>query len=424
MSSTPLAQGAWAGGIRSMKDGYDFPDPEAPEQPDVGPAVGTRRTDARFWDSALFGACAAFVAVGLLETIKVYLFRHLQGIGKPAGFVLLEVMPWWVLWMPLLPIVLWLARRYRFDSPRWPRTASVHLIWAIGLSIIHVWAFAVVYRLLMPDQPSSQLALGVQVRQLMARHLFTDLVTYSATVGIYVAFINFTRYRRTTIAVAQSDARAARLQLSLSEARLQALRMELNPHFLFNALNAVAGLVRRREHDAAIETLSQLGDLLRTTLNREMPAEIPLSEEMELLDRFLNIERVRFGERLQIARELELEALGALVPPLILQPIVENALKHGIARRTGPAFLEITARHVGSQLELTVKDSGEGVASRHGRPPRDGVGLSNTKARLEQLYGAGAYSVELSNEPGGGARARVVLPWHLTAARELVAASA
>lgn len=407
-----------------MRDGYDFPDQEAPEQPDVGPIVG-RRTDARrFWDTALFGACVAYVAVGLLETIKVYLFRHLQGIGKPAGFVLLEVMPWWILWMPLLPIVLWLARRYRFDSPRWLRGTSVHLIWAIGLSIIHVTAFAVVYRLLMPDQLSSQATLGVQVRQLMARHLFTDLVTYSATVGIYVAFINFTRYRRTTIAVAQSDARAARLQLSLSEARLQALRMELNPHFLFNALNAVAGLVRRREHDAAIETLSQLGDLLRTTLNREMPAEIPLSEEMELLDRFLSIERVRFGERLQIARELEPAALGALVPPLILQPIVENALKHGIARRTGPAFLEITARHVGSQLELTVKDSGEGVASRHGRPPRDGVGLSNTKARLEQLYGAGAYSVELSNEPSGGARARVVLPWHLTAARELVAASA
>jgi LytS/YehU family sensor histidine kinase len=103
---------------------------------------------------------------------------------------------------------------------------------------------------------------------------------------------------------------------------------------------------------------------------------------------------------------------------------VENALKHGIARRTGPAFLEISARRVGAQLELSVRDSGEGLTSRHGRPPRDGVGLSNTKARLEQLYGAEAYLVELSNEPGGGARARVVLPWHLTAARELVAASA
>jgi len=408
-----------------MTNGYDFAGATDPAPLDSEPLRGGLRTGARpIWESALLGACGAYVAVGVLETIKVYLFRHLQGIPRSPGYVFLEVMPWWTLWMPLLPIVLWLARRYRFDGPHWMRSASIHLIWAIGLSILHVTAFSATYRLLMPGQPAIQETLGGQVRYFMARHLFTDLVTYCATVGVYLAFVNFTRYRRTAIAAAQSDARAARLQLSLSEARLQALRMELNPHFLFNALNAVGGLVRRREHDAAIETLSQLGELLRTTLNREMPAEIPLVEEMELLDRFLSIERVRFGERLNITREIEAEAQLALVPPLILQPLVENALKHGIARRTGPAFLEITARRVGTQLELAVRDSGEGLSSRHGRPPRDGVGLSNTKARLEQLYGAEAYLVELSNEPGGGVRARVVLPWHLTAARELVAASA
>jgi signal transduction histidine kinase len=407
-----------------MTDGYDFDGTGGPAFPGREPTPEVFGADARpVWETALLGACGAYAAVGVLETIKVYLFRHIQGIPKSPGFVFLEVMPWWTLWMPLLPVVLWLARRYRFDSPGWLRNASVHLVWAIGLSVIHVTAFSAVYRLLMPGQPAIQETLGDQVRYFMARHLFTDLVTYCATIGVYLAFVNFTRYRRTAIAAAQSDARAARLQLSLSEARLQTLRMELNPHFLFNALNAVAGLVRRREHDAAIETLSQLGELLRTTLNREMPAEVPLVEEMELLDRFLSIERVRFGERLNIAREIEPEAQYALVPPLILQPIVENALKHGIARRTGPAFLEITARRVGTQLELSVRDSGAGL-SRHGRPPRDGVGLSNTKARLEQLYGAKAYMVELSNEPGGGARARVVLPWHLTAARELVAASA
>lgn len=397
--------------------------------PDGSPATPRERAAALSvagprWQSALLGAALAYTAMGILETIKVYLFRHLQGIGKPPGFVFLEVMPWWTLWMPLLPLVLWFARHFRFDGPRWVRSGVVHLGAAIILSILHVILFSTSYRLLFPDQPGIQATLGGQVRMFMARHLFTDLVTYAGTVGVYLAFENFTRFRRTAVAAAQSDARAARLQLNLSEARMQALRMELNPHFLFNALNAVAGLVRRREHDAAIETLSQLGDLLRTTLNREMPAEVALHEELELLDRFLNIERVRFGERLHIARDIEPEAQWALVPPLILQPIVENALKHGIARRTGPAFLEITARRVGPQLELSVRDSGEGLSSLRGRPPREGVGLSNIRGRLEELYGRDAFLVELADEPAGGARTRVLLPWHLTSARGEVAASA
>jgi signal transduction histidine kinase len=391
---------------------------------DGAPENGGDAIDGPPFQSALLGACLAFTAVGVLETIKVYLFRHLQGIGKSPAYVFLEVMPWWTLWMPLLPVVLWLARRFRFDGSQWLRSGTLHLGAAIGLAIIHVTAFSAAYRLLFAESPTIQETLGGQVRYFMARHLFTDLVTYCATIGVYLAFENFSRFRRTAIAAAQSDARAARLQLSLSEARMQTLRMELNPHFLFNALNAVAGLVRRREHDAAIETLSQLGDLLRTTLNREMPAEVPLAEELQLLDRFLNIERVRFGDRLHIVLDIENEAQSALVPPLILQPIVENALKHGIARRTGPAFLEISARHVGAQLELSVRDSGEGLTSRHGRPLREGVGLSNIRGRLEELYGRDAFLVELADDPGGGARTRLLLPWHLTAARELVAVSA
>jgi hypothetical protein len=363
------------------------------------------------------------MAAGVLETVKVYVFRHLQGIGKPAAFVVLEVMPWWTLWMPLLPLVIWLARRFRFDGPEWLWSGSVHLVSAIGLATVHVAAFSAAYRALFADQPAFQDSLGAQVRYFMARHVFTDVVTYCATVGVYLAFENFARYRRTAIAAALSDAKAARLQLSLSEARLQTLRMELNPHFLFNALNAVAGLVRRREHEAAIETLSQLGDLLRTTLNRELPPEVPLAEELGLLDRFLGIERVRFGERLQVVFDIAPDAERALVPPLILQPIVENALKHGIARRTGPATLHIGARRAGAQLELSVRDSGVGL-SRQGRPPREGVGLSNTRARLAQLYGAPACLVELTDEPAGGARTRVLFPWHLAAATELVAVSA
>ncbi len=390
----------------------------------AGPPAGSEA--AIPWQSALFGASLAYVAVGLLETVKVYLFRHLQGIGRNFAFVSLEIMPWWSLWLPILPAVLWVSRRFRFAEGHWKLSSTVHFVAAFGLSTAHVVVFSAVFMVFFPDSVVIQPSLPEQIRYFLGRYLFTDFLTYCATVAVYLAFDNFVRYRRTAIAAAQNAARAAQLRLSLSEARMQALRMELNPHFLFNTLNAVAGLVRRREHDAAIETLSQLGELLRTTLNREMPTEVTLLDELALLDRFLGIERVRFGERLQVTHEIDEDAYEALVPPLILQPIVENAVKHGVARRTGPAFLEISARRIddGARLELSVRDSGEGLSARHGRPPREGVGLSNIKARLEELYGHGSYRVELRDEPGGGARTIVVLPWHAGNGTQMVAASA
>ena len=205
---------------------------------------------------------------------------------------------------------------------------------------------------------------------------------------------------------------------------MHALRMELNPHFLFNALNAVAGLVRRREHDGAIDMLSRLGELLRTTLNRDLPLEVPLSEELELLRHFLEIEVVRFGDRLRVSWEVEPESQAALVPPLILQPLVENALRHGLSRRQGPALLRISARRTGLHLELSVRDTGEGLAAHGSRAPREGIGLSNTRARLEQMYGRDATALELTDVPGGGARTRLLLPFHLDAGRGHVAVGA
>jgi LytS/YehU family sensor histidine kinase len=267
------------------------------------------------------------------------------------------------------------------------------------------------------------MTLDERVRLVLLRFLFQDILTYCTTVGVYYAFEYFTGFRRSALAAARSEARAARLRLSLAEARIHALRMELNPHFLFNALNAVAGLVRKREHDAAIDTLQRLGELLRTTLNRDAPSEVSLAEELELLRRFLDIELVRFGDRLRIAWEIEPETYAAYVPPLILQPLVENALRHGISRRQGAALLRVTARRVGPQLELAVRDTGEGL-SYGGRQPREGIGLSNTRQRLSELYGAEATSLELSDVAGGGVRAKMLLPFHLTRNRLDVALGA
>ena len=355
------------------------------------------------------GACAA---IGLMECAKDYVMLEIQGGEQPMISVLRNEALWWVLWMLLMPGVIALGRRFPFDGGRWRQATAIHLTLSIVLSLGHLAAFGSAYYWAAgPTSWGPTVAKTIEV--FTNRYLATDVVIYAAALGTYYAFEYYERFRRLALEAAQAEGRAARLQLSLVEARIHALRMELNPHFLFNALNAASGLVRKRENDAAVDMLARLGDLLRTTLDREMPAEVGLSEEIHYLARFVDIELVRFGDRLRVTWDIDADVRNALVPPLILQPLVENALRHGIARRPGPAQLRISARRVGLHLELAVRDSGEGLVA-DGRSPREGIGLSNTRARLAELYGPEAAQLEIADVPGGGVRARLLLPFHTT----------
>jgi two-component system, LytTR family, sensor kinase len=391
----------------ATEDGEDYLDDLAIDRPEVMMAAGP--VD---WRKAAAVGVVACVVVGLLESVNDYVLRWIEGSPRGWLFVTREQMPWWLLWSVFLPAVLWLARRFRFDDARWRRSAAVHAGMGLLIALAHGVTYAVGFHYAAPG--ATPVTLGAHVRLFLMRYLFMDIMTYSAAVGVYYAFEYFSGFRRSALAAARSEAQAATLQLNLAEARIHALRMELNPHFLFNALNAVAGLVCKRSHEAAIDMLDQLGELLRTTLNRNMPAEVPLAEELELLRRYLSIEQVRFGDRLRVTWDVDPETHAALVPPLILQPLLENALRHGIARRPGSAMVRISARRAGLHLELAVRDTGEGLAS-HGRPPREGIGLSNIRARLAEMYGRDATQVELTDVPGGGARARLMIPYHLTA---------
>jgi LytS/YehU family sensor histidine kinase len=280
----------------------------------------------------------------------------------------------------------------------------VQLASALGFSALHILVEGAVYYFswshhVMPS-------LRAQWRVLFSNYLPLDVVTCFAIVGAWHAFDFRERARA-------GELRTARLTLGLAEARMQALRSELNPHFLFNALNAVAGLVRRQENDAAVRMLARLGELLSATLDQKRGPQIPLREELLLLDRYLDIERVRFGDRLTIDVRHGPEADRALVPTFMLQPLVENAVRHGISRRAGRARIEVRAERAGDALHLAVRDTGEGLDSPGA--PREGIGLSNTRARLTELYG-GAATLSLENAPGGGACVRVSLPYRLAEA--------
>ena len=366
------------------------------------------------------GACAA---IGVLECAKDYVMLQIQGSARPLTAALRDQALWWVLWMLLMPAVISLGRRIRFDVGRWRAATAAHLTLSIALSVGHIAAFGAAYFWVVGPTTLGATA-GRVIAVFVGRYLATDMLVYAGALGVYYAFEYFARYRRLMLEAAQAESRAARLQLNLAEARIHALRMELNPHFLFNALNAVAGLVRKRQHDAAIDMLARLGDLFRTTLDREMPAEVALAEELAYLNRFVEIELVRFGDRLRVFWEVEPDVQAAFVPPLILQPLVENALRHGVGRRPGPAQLRIGARRIGLHLELTVRDTGEGLTPTDGRGPREGIGLSNTRARLAELYGPEAASVDVADVLGGGVCARVLLPFHTSVLERDVAVGA
>jgi LytS/YehU family sensor histidine kinase len=210
-------------------------------------------------------------------------------------------------------------------------------------------------------------------------------------------------YRRSE----ERERKALELEARLADAKLQALRMQLHPHFLFNTLNAIATLVHK-DARAADEMITNLGELLRATLDTS-EQEIPLRQELDFLNRYLEIQTVRFGERLRVAKEIDAAALDALVPTLILQPLVENAIRHGIEPNPAAGMVTIRARlNEGGALHLTVRDSGGGP--KPPTKPQEGIGLANTRGRLQELYGHRA-RLMLNTEADGGFAVEVEVPF-------------
>jgi LytS/YehU family sensor histidine kinase len=222
---------------------------------------------------------------------------------------------------------------------------------------------------------------------------------FAAIIGVAHAL----RYYRDAT---ERERATAELKTQLVQARLDALRGQLHPHFIFNTLNAAATLMHE-DVDGADQMLTQLGELLRTSLDRSTP-EVTLDEEMGVARRYLAIMSRRFSDRLTVSCTADDDVRNAMVPSFIMQPLIENALEHGVARRPGPGRVDITARRVNGTLEVIVEDDGPGVSLIPASPP--GIGLSNTHARLQHLYGK-SHAFALEPAPSGGARAVVRIPF-------------
>jgi LytS/YehU family sensor histidine kinase len=232
-----------------------------------------------------------------------------------------------------------------------------------------------------------------------------DVLVYWSLVGACQAITNF----RTS---QERERRAAQLEASLTSAKLQALRMQINPHFLFNTLNSIAALVYVNPR-AADEMLGDLSELLRRSLDSMQEQEIPLTQELEFISAYISIEQKRFGERLRVEQSVPDELMKALVPALILQPLVENAIRHGIEPRRGPGLISIEAKQEDKHLHLVVRDNGRGLPGPDlNGSVRRSIGLANTQARLQGLYGQ-HQSFSFGKAEPQGCRADIHLPFHL-----------
>jgi LytS/YehU family sensor histidine kinase len=252
------------------------------------------------------------------------------------------------------------------------------------------------------DEESSKMSYGQLFRLELVAYLVTYLWIYGGILGVGQAVEYYRRFR-------ERELRASRLEARLAQARLEVLKMQLHPHFLFNTLNTISALIHQ-DVELADRMVARLGDLLRATLENAGAQEVPLRKELEFIRPYLEIEQARLGDRLSVTTEVDADALDASVPYLLLQPLVENAVRHGIAPFTSHGRVEIRARRDNGELRVEICDNGPGLSSDQQREFRSGVGVANVKARLEHLYGT-AQHFEMANQPNGGLAVTVRVPY-------------
>jgi signal transduction histidine kinase len=333
---------------------------------------------------------AIATAFGVSSTVQVYLLGVVRGeTPKMVGHLFVLNMVYWYVPALLAPVIMALALRVQPGRVSWLVAIVVHIGGALAYALLHTAALLGTRSLLMPPIPRGT---WYAARVEFLTQLDWLLMSYLFLVGLALVLA----YRREAESRALA---AARLETRLVEAQLQALQRQLHPHFLFNTLNTISGLMRT-DVNAADRMMDRLAELLRATLHSSGTQEVTLRDELELLQKYVDIEKTRFGARLSVHIGIEPEALDASVPVLLLQPLVENAVRHGIAPRAVPGAIEVSARRVGDHLSIAVRDSGLGVPSDRLALLNGGIGLSNTRSRLQHLY-ADRHEFVFANVEGG-----------------------
>ncbi len=366
-------------------------------QPSGEPLQGRPGRRAR-WAQLLL----IFTLTGMVSVAPTLLQHLAEDVPLPIDRLVSEFIGWY-LWLPFVVAMFWLVRRFPLERARWKSRIAIYF--ASGIAASALYAVLALLKdsalnTLVWDRPAPSLSV------LGAGFLFGGLEFYMLVFCTMLAVVHAFEYHQR---YQDRSFKTARLEAQLSRAQLQVLRVQLNPHFLFNSLNAVSSLMHK-DVDAADRMLVRLSDFLRLSLEVGDQQEVTLSDEVEILEHYVEIERARFGDRLEVTVDVDPDLLDAMVPNLVLQPLVENAIRHGLSMRSAPGHVEVRARpQFPDKIELRVSDNGPGIQGDPGEVLKPGVGLHNTMQRLQQLYGA-AQRFEIGNARDGGFQVTLTFP--------------
>jgi LytS/YehU family sensor histidine kinase len=302
-------------------------------------------------------------------------------------------------WWCLVALMLWRLRRWMPSGLRFtPAILAAHLVAAIVVGLAHLLCLGLIHALI-PGWP-------VYGKVEHVWRMYFDLNRFGIELLVYCCAFSLSALIQTQAQKQRDAMQKLALERQLSQSQLKALQMQMEPHFLFNTLNALASLVAQGRNAEASRTLGHLNTILRTTLQRRAPEKVPFTEELHVIESYLAIQQVRFADRLQIKIETTPEALQGLVPCFLLQPIVENAIQHGIGRMEAGGLIEARAKRVGDMLWMQVRDNGPGVAITKGH----GIGVQNTRERLEFFY-PNAHAFEAAPLASGGYEVTIQIPY-------------
>ncbi len=345
--------------------------------------------------------------IGITFAVQGYIYANQKGYPLTWRDSFVEQIPFWLVWGLLAPLIFRFVQRMPLDRERWVINVLKHIPASMVFSLIHMTIYLIILAILKERElmeasssTSTFIALITKLNFGMRMWSYLMLAAFAYAADFYQ------RYQEGAI-------RTSQLETQLAQAQLQALKMQLHPHFLFNTLNSISALLRKNV-EAADRMIARLGDFLRLTLRNAGTQEVTMQQELEFLKCYLDIERIRFQDRLTVEINVQPEASKAKVPNLILQPIVENAIRHGIATHTELGRIEISASCENGWLEMRVSDNGPGLPRKDDGAANitEGVGIKNTRSRLQQLYGE-TYRFELADASGGGLEVQVRIPLRL-----------
>ena len=343
-----------------------------------------------------------WTVIALLQSYQSYTSILAEGSTPDFTQVLFLQLSTWLPWAILTPLLFGFSQRYPLE--RMGSIRSLMLYPSLGVACVAVQILShTIGMVAFPSETGRTASFLTMYGQMLRWMSLPGLIVFCGIVGAGHA-LNYSRKYR------ERERRMAQLEQQLIEAQLLTLQTQLQPHFFFNTLHSIASLVRDRQNDAAVGMIAQLSELLRYTLDQADTQKVPLRQELDFIHRYLHIEQTRFSDRLKVEMRVDDEALDALVPTLLIQPLVENAIKHGISHLSGPGTLEIEARLTGDQLFISILNDGIGLEHSRAPQPSRGLGLRNARERLQQLYGE-HHRFELRENGNGRVSASLSLPY-------------